>query len=59
MKTFIIELRFFDRFGEFIVSHFLEIENFTIPVFRVIDYATRIMDAFPECLKVEFVWKTK
>lgn len=59
MKTFIIELRFFDRCDVYVVSHVLEIVSFTIPTFRVIDYATRIMDAFPECSRVEYVWRTK
>ena len=59
MKTFIVELWFYDWNDEHVVTHVLEIVSFTIPSMRVVDYCTRIMDAYPSCKEVMFVWKTK
>lgn len=58
MKTYLVEIWFYDWNDEHVVTHVLEIVSFTIPSFKVVDYATKIMDEYPSCKKADFVWKT-
>lgn len=59
MKTFIIELRFFDWNNDFVVKHTLEIVAFVTPYCRVAEYVHRIQKLFSSCKTVDVVWKTK
>ena len=58
MKIYLIELWFYDWNDNHVCTHILEIASYTIPSSRVVDYAIRIMNAYPSCKNVEYIWKT-